>query len=80
MTNYKGYYIDHIYFHSKAEIDNFIKEQAIETYRRMCRKFVNSTSMELNALMCAQSDRLHNVFGLGYDEIENIEIEAMAAA
>ena len=80
MTYYKGYYIDHIYFHSKAEIDNYIKEQAIESYKRMCRKFANSTSMALHAILCDQADRLHNIFGLGYDEIESIEIEAITAA
>ncbi len=81
MTQYKGYYIDHIYFHSKAEIDNFIKEQAIDRYKMMCRMFVkDDAGMELSILMSEQADRLHNQFGMDYNEIEAIEIEVFKAA
>lgn len=80
MKNYKGYYIDHVIFHSETEIDTFLKKQAIEKYRMLCQMFAEKPSMELNVIMCDHSDRLHNVFGLGYDEIENIEIEAVTAA
>lgn len=81
MIQYKGYYIDHIIFNSKADIDNFIKEQAIDRYRMMCRMFAREdASMELSILMSEQADRLHNQFGMDYNEIEEIEIEAYKAA
>lgn len=34
MAQYKGYYIDHIYFNSKAEIDAYIKQNAVDEYQR----------------------------------------------
>ena len=81
MTQYKGYYIDHIIFNSKADIDNFIKEQAINRYKMMCRMFARQDSgMELSILMSEQADLLHNQFGMDYNEIESIEIEAYKAA
>lgn len=81
MTQYKGYYIDHIFFHSKADIDNHIKEQAIDRYKMMCRMFARQDAgMELSIMMSEQADLLHNQFGLDYNEIEEIEIEAYKAA
>lgn len=80
MKQYKGYYIDHVVFNSEAEIDNFIKEQAIEKYKMLCAMFAKKPSMELTAIMCDKADYLHNVCGLTYAEIEDIEIEAMKAA
>lgn len=81
MTQYKGYYIDHIIYNSKTEIDNFIKEQAIDRYKMMCRMFAREdASMELSIMMSEQADRLHNQFGMDYNEIEEIEIEAYKAA
>lgn len=81
MTQYKGYYIDHIVFNSKADIDNFRKEQAINRYKMMCQMFAeHDAGMELSILMSEQADRLHNEFGLDYNEIEEIEIEVFKAA
>ena len=81
MTQYKGYYIDHIIFNSKADIDNHIKEQAIDRYKMMCRMFAREDAgMELSIMMSEQADRLHNQFGMDYNEIEAIEIEAYKAA
>jgi hypothetical protein len=81
MTQYKGYYIDHIVFNSKTDIDNFIKEQAIDRYKMMCRMFAqDDAGMELSILMSEQADRLHNQFGMDYNEIEAIEIEVFKAA
>ena len=81
MTQYKGYYIDHIIFNSKADIDNFRKEQAINRYKMMCEMFARQDAgMELSILMSEQADLLHNQFGMDYNEIEAIEIEAYKAA
>lgn len=80
MTKYKGYYIDHVIFHSKAEIDNFIKNQAIDRYKMMCRMFANDGGMELSIIMSDHADYMHNVCGMDYNEIEAIEIEVFQAA
>lgn len=81
MKQYKGYYIDHIYFNNEAEIDNFIKAQAIDRYKMMCKMFArDDASMALSILMSEQADKLHNQFGMDYNEIEAIEIEVFKAA
>jgi hypothetical protein len=79
MTQYKGYYIDHIYFHSKAEIDAHIKQKAVEEYQRRIRYFVDHSTMEAFIFCDEQADRLHNIFGFSYEEIEELEIAAYAA-
>lgn len=80
MTQYRGYYIDHIFFSSEADIDNHIKEQAISRYKMMCRKFADNSSMELCAIMSKHADYMHNDCGMDYNEIEAIEIEVFEAA
>ena len=80
MKQYKGYYIDHIYFNSEADIDAFVKQQAVDRYKLMCRMFANNSTMELSVLMSEQADKLHNTFGMDYNEIEAIEIEVFKAA
>ena len=79
MTQYKGYYIDHIHFHSKAEIDNYIKQKAVEEYQRRVRYFSDHPTMEACSFCSEQSDRLHDTFGFSWGEIEELEIAAYAA-
>ena len=79
MVKYKGYYIDKINFYSEREIDEFIKEQTIRKYKKFCKMFENDACMELIEIMTLYQDKLHNL-GLSYEEIENIEIEAIKEA
>ena len=79
MTQYKGYYIDHIYFNSKDEIDAYIKQKAIDEYQRIIRYFSDHPTMEASIFCAEQADLLHNNFGFSYEEIEAIEIAAYAA-
>lgn len=79
MTQYKGYYIDHIYFNSKAEIDDYIKQKAVKEYQRRIRYFADHTTMEASIFCAEQADMLHNNFGFSYEEIEAIGIAAYAA-
>lgn len=78
MKQYKGYYIDHFYFNSTADIDEFIKEQTINKYIALCKMFANHPSMELIAVMTPYEEKLHNEFGLSYSEIEALELSACA--
>ena len=80
MRAYRGYYIDHVIFHSKEDIDLHIKNHAVEQYQMMCRMFAERPTMELSRLMGDQADYMHKAFGMEYSEIEQIEIEALAAA
>ena len=79
MTQYKGYYIDNIYFHSKADIDAHIKQKAVDDYQRRIRYFADHSTMEASIFCSEQADLLHNNFGFSYDEIEAIEIATYAA-
>ena len=76
MTQYKGYYIDKMIFNTKQEIDNFIKKQAIERYQMFCKMFAKNADEALAAIMMQHEDKLHNEFGLTYEEIEQLEIAA----
>ena len=76
MTKYKGYYIDHVVFNSKDEIDAFVKAQAVEGYKAAYKRFTAKPNMETSAYCSKLADRLHKVFGLSYAEIEEIEISA----
>lgn len=78
MRKYKGYYIDKVIFNSKSEIDAFIKKQTIEKYQQLCKMFAQNACMELIHMMQPYVDRLHDEFGLSYEEIEQLEIEAYA--
>lgn len=80
MKQYKGYYIDKVIFNNKKEIDDFIKDQTIKEYKQLCKRFENDACMELIDIMASYQDKLHNDFGLSYEEIENIEIEAIEVA
>lgn len=76
MRYYKGCYIDHVVFHNKADIDRFIKENAVAHYRLACELFAEAPSAE-HALYCdEQAERLVNQFGFTYEQLEEIETEA----
>lgn len=54
MKQYKGYYIDHVIFNSTAEIDAFIKKQAVEHHNRLSKMFSERPSYLLHILLfCA---------------------------
>lgn len=76
MTSYRNLYIDNVYFFNKADIDAFLKNKAIEAYRRACRRFAEKPSMEMSIYCNEQAERLHKVEGLSWEEIEEIEISA----
>ncbi len=79
MKQYRGYYIDHIYFNSKNEIDAFIRERSIRSYKKSVEMFCREASVELSAIMADKADILVRECGLTWYEIEAIEIEVMEA-
>lgn len=79
MKQYKGYYIDHVYFNSEADIDKYIKDQTINSYKTACEMFARHSDMEHSIYASELADRLHDL-GLNWDEIEQIEIEAYKTA
>ena len=79
MKQYKGYYIDHIRFNSEAEIDDFIKQQEVNLFIRYNKSFASNPTMEASIVCSDQADRLHNIFGFSYEELEEIENAVFAA-
>lgn len=77
MTQYKGYYIDHVIFFSKADIDNFLKRKAIERFQTAVWLFMRYVDMASSIYVDDCARQLNEVYGLGFDEIEQIETDAM---
>ena len=80
MKQYKGLYIDGVIFTSKEDIDNFLKEQAIRSYKIAVKLFCRNTSIEASIYADQKAEYLNTQFGMDWEEIEAIEIEVMKAA
>ena len=73
---YNGYYIgtganD---FKSKEEIDAFHLERAKKTYEQACRLFNKYGTMEASEYAGKQMLILHDIYGVSWEEIEQIEL------
>ena len=66
-------------FKNAAEVKEYNKQGNVNYYKTLAKLFGENPTMELNSMMCDVADTLVNVFGMTYAEIENIEIEALAA-
>ena len=78
MKKYRGYYIDNVVFNNEAEVDAFIKQQAVEKFIKLNKIFANRMTMEASIACSEQANRLHNQFGFSWEEIEAMEIQAIA--
>lgn len=78
MKKYKGLYIDHVVFNSKAEIDEYLKAVAIKAYKSAVKAFCEHIDMEHSIYSDQKAEYLNTQFGMSWSEIEAIEIEAMA--
>lgn len=76
MKKYKGYYIDHVYYHSEAEIDEAIKQREINNYKMRCEIFAMRKTMEASIFADEQAEKLNREYGISWEELEQIEIEA----
>lgn len=74
---YKGYYIDNVCFHSKADIDEAIKRMAVERFKKLNKYFVDHPSIEASIMCDEQAKILHEQHGFTYAEIEDLEISAI---
>lgn len=78
MIKYRGYYIDKVVFNSKAEIDKFVEEQAVERFKNLAQYFAKRPTMKASRLCILQMNILHDDFGYSWERIEQLEIEAIA--
>lgn len=77
MKQYKGLYIDKVIFNNEKEIDEFLKTQAIEAYKRAVELFVIHSVIEYSIYCDECAERLVNQFGFTWEQVEALEIETM---
>ena len=80
MKKYKGCYIDKTFFRNEAEIDEFLKQQAIREYKIRCQVFATNKDMGSGIYADEQAEKLNREYGIGWEELEQMEIEAYKTA
>lgn len=78
MQKYRGYYIDHVIFNSKAEIDARIEKDAVERFKKLNKYFSEHPTMEASNACMEQARYLNKEFGYSWSRIEEIEISCIA--
>jgi len=79
MKQYKGYYIDNVIFHSETEIDDHIKANAVEDYKRRVEAWEHSRTLESAVCVSEKAEILVNNFGFTWEEVEMLEVETLQA-
>lgn len=77
MKQYKGYYIDKVIFNNEAEIDEFIKSEAIRAYKNSVVIFMMDKCMETSMYCDEKAEILVNKFGFTWEQVEQLEIQVM---
>jgi hypothetical protein len=77
MKQYRGYYIDHVVFNSKEDIDNFLEKQAVEAHNKACKYFADHPSMEASNYCMEKAEYLVKQFGYTWEQVEALEIAAI---
>lgn len=70
---YRGYYIDGVIFNSKADIDKFIEQKAVESFVTACEIFNRLVTAEASIICHQRAENLVKNFGYTWDAIEAIE-------
>ena len=79
MKNYKGYWIDKVFFNNEKEIDDFLKDKAVNAYRQAVKLFTIHSTME-NSIYCGErAEILVNKFGFTWEDVEALEIKTLKA-
>lgn len=79
MRQYKGYYIDKVFFHNEREIEEFLERQALESYKTACKIFNSHSTMEASIYCNQKAQILVNNFGYTWEQLEEIEIQTYSA-
>ncbi len=73
MMKYRGFYIDHVVYNSKEEIDAHLKEQAVKRFKNSVWLFWKNMDMESSIYSTTCGEVLHDEFGMDWSEIEELE-------
>lgn len=79
MIKYRGYYIDHVVFNSKKDIDEHCKNELIAGIKKYIEmmfssRYSASEKMTLSQWVSDREKQLHDEFGMSWEEIEELEI------
>lgn len=77
MKRYKGIFLDGTVFQTKEDVDRFLREEAVRSYRTSVEVFARRCSFEAAAWAADKAERLNREFGFSWEEIEQIEIETL---
>ena len=80
VTKYKNCYIGEGCFRNKAEVDEYLKQQDIEQFKKLHRMFAEKPDIAMGIICDKQAERLHDMYGFEWDEIEQMEIEVYKEA
>lgn len=80
MEAYRGYYIDGFYFHSRAEIDEFLRQRAIKRMQMLVGFFARDGSMEASVMLANHETQMVRQHGFTPQEVEDLEIEMLKEA
>ena len=67
-------------FKNYDELKAWVKQGKLNEYRKLAKLAVDNLTMELNAMMSDLASELMSNYGVSADEIESIELEALALA
>ena len=73
MKKYKGQYIDGVIFKTSNDVDEFLKQCAYDAYKTACELFIEKPSVATSIYMDEKATVLHDQYGMGWDEIQEIE-------
>ena len=77
MMKYKGFYIDHVIFNSKQEIDEHIKSDNIKKMQKLIRMGLNYSDAGMTMAAFAEADRVARFLvsecGMTYSEVEALQ-------
>lgn len=73
MKKYKGQYIDGVIFKTSNDIDEFQRQCALDSYKKACQLFIEKPTMATSMYVEERAMTLHNQYGLGWDDIQDIE-------
>ena len=63
-----------IEFKNHEELKNWNKAGHIREYKKLAEMFDKNPSLEISSVMSDRAKVLHKIFGMSWDEIEELEI------
>lgn len=81
MMKYRGKYIDHVFYNSKKDIDDAIKNELIANIKKYTKmmftgRYSASEQMTLSGWISDSERQLHDEFGMDWADIEELEVIA----